>query len=235
MFRTIRIVLATTFLVATAILVGSAGSAVAQVNDPFTVGYVWNDLPSQSGCHSPAPYYSYNSRVTANSICRTGIGSYVVHFPRLASSGGNAQVTTYGSAPANCKVAYWIPNGTEEQVGVNCFTFSGAARDSNFTASFTAGGGSANTIAFAWANNPSAASYTPSSTYQYNNRGGLANITRSNTGAYTVSFPNSSGASATGGVKVTSYGSGSSVCKVVNWGPKVRHQTSSSASCTSTV
>jgi serine protease len=187
--------------------------------DLFTTGYVWNDRTSEAGCYQPSSFYAYNSRRSVNSVCRTDVGSYVVHFADLASSGGNAQVTAYSSAAANCKVGYWVPSGTEELVGVYCFSFTGEAQDSYFTSSFTAGGGSGNTIAFAWANNPTAASYTPSSTYQYNNRGGPATITRTGTGAYTVSFPDDIGPAAAGGVKVTAYGSSDGVCKVVGWGP----------------
>nr|QEO74592.1 hypothetical protein [uncultured bacterium] len=214
------------FAVTTALLAGLAAAftggvpADAAVPDPFTVGYVWADQPTLAGCYAPVSTYSYNSTAATNSICRTGRGSYVVHFPGLAAPGGNAQVTAYGSTPASCKVVYWVPSGSVEQVGVACFNFSGIATDATFTASFTAGGGSANTIAFAWADNPTATSYTASSTYQYNNRGGLATITHAaGTGAYTISFPDNFGAAAAGGVKVTAYGAGSGVCKALSWGP----------------
>src|SRR3712207_380186 len=76
----------------------------ADVFDPFTTGYVWNDQPARQDCFAPSSSYSYNSTTVANSICRTGAGIYVVHFPGLAAPGGNAQVTTYGATPANCKV-----------------------------------------------------------------------------------------------------------------------------------
>lgn len=202
-------------------LVGIAPSgASAAVPDPFKVGYVWNDLPSQAGCHNPASYWSYNSTTAANEICRVGTGQWEVRFPGLAASGGNAQVTAYGSAPASCKVVWWLPSGSAEVVRVHCFTFAGAPTDAHFTASFAAGGGAANTIAFAWAHDPTAASYTPSPTYQYNNRGGLATVTHGSIpGSYSVSLPDSFGASSAGGVKVTSYGWSTDVCKVVSWGP----------------
>jgi hypothetical protein len=202
---------------------GTGGCEISHTvmgHDPFTAGYVWNDRTSQAGCYQPASSYSYNSRGSVNSVCRTGVGTYLVHFADLASSGGNVQVSAYGSTASNCKVGYWVPSGTEEQAAVYCFSFSGAAQDSYFTASFTSGGGSANTIQFAWANQPSTASYTPSSAYQYNNRGGgLATITRGGVGSYTVSFPDSFGPAAAGGVKVTAYGSTSGQCKTTFWGP----------------
>src|SRR4029079_10067782 len=92
------------------------------------------------------------------------------------------------------------------------FTNPGVPVDSLFTASFTAGGGAGNTVAFLWANNPTAASYTPNLTSQYNNRGGPATISHTTTGWYTILFPDSVGPVDAGSVKVTAHGSGSGVC-----------------------
>jgi hypothetical protein len=69
--------------------------------------------------------------------------------------------------------------------------------------------------AYVWANQPAAASYTPSLTYQYNSVGGNNTITRSGIGLYTVDMPGV-GAN-TGTVAVTAYGSGSDYCKVGAW------------------
>jgi hypothetical protein len=189
-------------------------------HDWFITGYVWANQPSAAGCYQPSTPYSYNSGGSVNAICRNGTGAYVVHFTDLASSGGNAQVSAYGGTPANCTIGYWVPSGADETVAVNCFNYAGTPTDTYFTASFTGGGGSANTIAFLWANQPSAASYTPSTTYQYNNRGGgLATITRSAPGTYSISFPDSFGPAAAGGVKVSAWGSTGAFCKVTYWGP----------------
>jgi serine protease len=191
--------------------------------DSYTVGYVWQDDPFSGGCHVPSTFYSRSTRSdsSVNTICRNGTGSYTVHFAGLASNGGNVQVSAYGSSAHSCKVGSWFRSGTEELVNVLCFNFAGSAVDANFTASFAKGGSASNTFAFAWANQPTTASYTPSTTYQYNSHGGRATVTRTSTGRYTVSFPDTttSGAQAAGGVKVTAYGSGSGVCKVVSWGP----------------
>jgi hypothetical protein len=215
------LLLATAALSAGALLpLAGAQAASAAEPDPFTVGYVWENQPSRPGCHAPAAAYSYASQGGANVICRDGVGAYTVKFPRLASPGGNVQVTAYGSTAAACKVGLWVPRASEEQVVVSCTGPGGVPRDASFTASFTAGGGAPNTVAFAWANNPTAPSYVPSSTYQYNNRGGLASVTHGpQPGAYTVSFPNRTGAPAGGSVKVTAYGPGSGTCKVVSWVP----------------
>lgn len=74
-------------------------------------------------------------------------------------------------------------------------------------------------VGYVWANDPAAASYTPSATYSYNSAGGAMTITRSGTGRYSVRFAGLGGGSSSGGnVQVTSYGFGSESCKVQSWG-----------------
>src|SRR5205814_9006899 len=71
---------------------------------------------------------------------------------------------------------------------------------------------------YVWANDPSAAaSYTPSTTFQYNSSGALNTVTRSGTGVYDVKFPGLVHLGAGGTVSVTAYGSGNETCKVFNW------------------
>ena len=71
---------------------------------------------------------------------------------------------------------------------------------------------------FAWANNPSAASYTPSTLYSFNSSGGPITVTRSGAGAYAVRFAALGGNGLAGGnVQVTAYGSGADACKVASW------------------
>src|SRR5262249_55696920 len=71
---------------------------------------------------------------------------------------------------------------------------------------------------YVWANDPAAASYTPSTQYQRNLTGALNTIQRTGTGAYTVTFTKL-GIYYGGTVDVTAYGSGSQACKVQSWGP----------------
>jgi hypothetical protein len=73
---------------------------------------------------------------------------------------------------------------------------------------------------YVWANDPLAASYTPSSTYQRNSTGQLNTITRLGVGYYQVTFENL-GVYYGGTVDVTAYGGGSESCKVQNWGPNL--------------
>jgi hypothetical protein len=74
------------------------------------------------------------------------------------------------------------------------------------------------TTAWAWANMPSSATYTPSATYTYNPTGAPISITRSAVGVYSIRFSNLVPIAGTGGnVQVTPYGAGTSQCRVQNW------------------
>src|SRR5216684_5248734 len=73
-------------------------------------------------------------------------------------------------------------------------------------------------LAYAWANNPNAASYTPSLAYSYNSAGGPITITRSGQGTYAVKFAGLGGNGIVGGnVQITPYGPGHEHCRVHNW------------------
>lgn len=70
-------------------------------------------------------------------------------------------------------------------------------------------------LAYVWANDPTSASYTPSTTYSHNPAGGIT-ISRDGTGDYTVLFD---GLSLSGGhVQVSAYGGSATSCKVASWG-----------------
>lgn len=71
---------------------------------------------------------------------------------------------------------------------------------------------------YAWANNPTAASYTPSTTYSFNSSGKGISITRSGTGNYSVRCEGIGGDGKAGGhVQVTAYGFDTHSCKVRYW------------------
>jgi hypothetical protein len=80
---------------------------------------------------------------------------------------------------------------------------------------------STNGYAFLWADQPTSASYTPSTTYQTNSLGGTNTIVRNGTGDYSITLPGMAGQGGDGGnVQVTAYGSsGTERCKVASWAP----------------
>ena len=183
---------------------------------PAAFGFVWADQPATAS-YSPSAGYSFNSTGGANTINRVGTGSYRIEMAGLGQANGNVQVTSYGATSNHCKVSYWYPLGTILNVGVLCYTEAGVAADTMFVAQYyRAGAGNANQGAYLWADQPSAASYTPSRYYSHNSRGGTNTVTRSGVGVYSAQLP---GFTLVGGnVAVTAYGGTSHHCKVSGWG-----------------
>lgn len=201
----------------------AALAAVAALAVPGTasagVSYVWADQPA-SASYTPSTYYSYNSKSLTNTITRSSAGRYNVTFPGMANTtnGGTVNVTAYGGAANACEVTGWGGNGTGGiSVGVLCTDTNGTAVDSYFDATYTVPPKNGN-VGYVWASSPTAASYTPSTYYQYNSKGGVNTIQRFGTGSYVVKLPGLGSASSGGTVKVTAYGGAGNRCKVTSWG-----------------
>jgi hypothetical protein len=96
-------------------------------------GYAWADNPA-SASYTPSAMYSFLSLTGATSISRSGVGTYAVRFLGLGggSSGGNVQVTAYGSDAATCKVASWGFAPTDFIANVRCFK-SGVPVDARYS------------------------------------------------------------------------------------------------------
>lgn len=184
-------------------------------------GYVWANEPGSAN-YTPSTMYSFNSSGGGISISRSAVGNYTVRFSGLgggASAGGNVLVTAYGGGSEICKVASWNSAGADFTPNVRCFTAGGAAVDTMYTVRVVMNNAahSANGNGYAWADNPTSASYTPSTMYSFNSSGGAVSITRSGVGMYAVRFSGLGGGSAGGNVQVTAYGSNADVCKVASW------------------
>jgi hypothetical protein len=137
-----------------------------------------------------------------------GTGSYQISFPNSGIGAGWAvQATSRG---ANfCNVGSWGSSA----VNVSCYTPAGALTDTTF-AILAVSSTNQEGIAFAWAGNPTAASYTPDPNYSYNPSGAIS-ITRNSMGFYEVDFL---GLTAGGGtVQVAAYGSSSTTCTSAGW------------------
>jgi hypothetical protein len=209
---------------------------LSSTSAPFTLpatrvkGYVGSDL--LTGSFDANTFLSFNStdpfeQRGHNHITQLATGSYRVDFPGLgAEFGGNVQVTHWdkdAGTRGRCKVERWAPSGTTLQAFVLCFNTAGNAINTRFFASYVrrndlpgVQGG------YVWANDPTAASYTPSATFQWNSNGSDVTIQRSGVGTYNVVFPGQSFAGGT--VEVTAYGTGSNFCKVGSWSPNGSNQ-----------
>jgi hypothetical protein len=202
------------------------------VNTPFTAsyvrrtgigynqtgGYVWADQPTAAS-YTPSPYYQYNAAGQRNTITRSGVGQYLVNFPGTTVTGGSVEVTAYGTGSEYCKIGYWGSN----MVAVNCYASGGTPIDTRFTLNFTDQSPNATpSYQYAWADQPTAASYTPSGYYQKGQLArdcdpstGTVTMRRNGTGNYTAILPvlNPTGSN----VKVTAYNGAGEMCKVVGW------------------
>lgn len=174
---------------------------------------------------------SFNSSGGTNSVDRLGEGVYRVHLPGLASHSGHVQVTAAGWGTEHCKVARWWSTTTGKDVDVRCFDLAGDPVDEPFTLTFASRTNilgapvccnpNGRPSAYAWANNPTAASYTLSRSFAWTRGDGWATGTRSGAGSYSVKFFDGNFGQqvslANGNVSVTAYGTGPEICKVAWW------------------
>jgi hypothetical protein len=176
--------------------------AFAFANKPTETDYA----PPGSASHNPSG---------AIRVFRNAVGSYSVRFTgftssKLTSNGGHAQAVAIGTGAQHCKIRNWETAPPDLVVNVLCFSRDGAPKDVKFNVFFAAPNPN---LAYAWANLPTAASYSPNSFYRSNPSGGGVTINRLGTGRYLVIW---SGLALLdyGDVQVTAYGAGNIVCSV---------------------
>ena len=147
--------------------------------------------PRPCGRDARVAAWQGNSTGAVNTVERTGTGAYTITFPNLGTfpiarngGGGTVHVTAYGNGTEWCNVRSWQPTPStldgDLQVEVRCFTAAGTPVDTQFTAMFVRPFTyDQPRFGYVWADQPSAASYTPSATYSYNGNGALGTRTRS--------------------------------------------------------
>ena len=170
--------------------------------------------------YSPDSRGSWNPAGTST-VVRSGVGQYRVTFNNLGTRLppdvlGHVQVSAVGTSNAYCSPVNWYTNGTPNlSVDVRCFsTPSGAPVDRRFTVLHAL---PANHLAYAWADKPSVASYSPLAAYSSHPLGFPITITRSGVGSYRVDWPYLNQQLFDGGdAQVTAYG-GNTVCKISSY------------------
>jgi hypothetical protein len=164
--------------------------------------------------YSPAAAGSWNP-AGASRIYRFATGYYEVVFRGLATRlganiGGHVQVNGVGTGKAQCKVVEWGPALADVVVYVGCYTAAGALVDSKFSTLFVL---PAPLMGYAWANQPSTASYMAHSVYSWNPAGGGVSIIRQGTGSYGLTW-DPQPFNGYGTVQVTAFGGDATQCKV---------------------
>jgi len=208
---------AAVLVTSSAMLLGAAGAHAEKA------GFVWNSDPSASGTITPDSAYSYNSAGGTVSITHNATGSYTVTFGSLGDAlDSNVEVTGYGTSSNFCQSNGWFSsNGTDVSADVLCFTAAGVAVDNSFTLLYEARYTTdpVPDEAFVWADQPTATSYTPSTTYQYDsnatNRTSAITISRFSPGSYSVLMPGFGNKGLS--LMVTAYGSTPAHCGVQSW------------------
>ena len=190
-----------------------------------TIGWALADRP-----HFQTPYYanadhSYNSAGGKTLVTRLGIGYYQVDFRKLFTNGAlnNVQVSAVNTR-GYCESSGWDSEGTFQaaKMWVTCFDRTGAMADTQFSVLYQKRtdylGSHTQGIAFLWADQPSAVSYTPEANYNFNSSSpGLFNtIQRNSTGDYSVFIPDLTGPG--GNAQVSAYSSTNTPfrCKAVS-------------------
>jgi hypothetical protein len=183
------------------------------------VAFAHANRPTASG-YSPAASASWNPSATRTiRVTRSGVGTYAVNFRGLGSlaagNGGHVQVNPVAAGKSQCKVVSWggSPNLV---VNVACFRRAGGPVNAKFNVLFLL---PSDHLAYAWADDPTSASYTPDSTYSSNPSGGGITADRSGPGQYVMTWSGAGPEFLDGGdVQVTAYGGGKAQCKVESWG-----------------
>ena len=186
---------------------------------PRRVAYALADQPLTS-TYTANPAHAFNSAAGSISITRLGVGIYRVAFPGQQPRTGEVEtfmVTAYGPGNGFCKLASWgNGSGTDLVADVRCFAFGGAPGDSPFTISLVSDGSLGNRFGFAFANQPTQASYLPINAYNRSPTPGGAElrVNRLSAGRYSVSFVgNGGGATDPEAIMVTAVGTDNVRCQ----------------------
>ena len=154
-------------------------------------------------------------------------GIFEVFLPEIFDTRGTVLVTAFSFDGDRCNASSWSGDGRDLRVRVVCFDATGAATNTKFYLSYTHNSvpgfdGARHVGAYLWADRDTAASYTPSTHYQYNAQPGAINetlnqITRQGVGRYLVLLPGMPGRTNNSTVQVAAYGWTSSTCHVIGW------------------
>jgi hypothetical protein len=185
------------------------------------VAWAWVFPPGAGATFTPSANYQYTPSGALITVDRDPAqqNRFFVNMPGLAPSSGVVQAAAYGGNHT-AVVNSWGNTGTTVTATVELFTPTGApANDAAFTIHYRREGPNDAREAYLWANDPSSASYTPSTFYSWNGDRPDPTITRTATGVYQVTLPGLASAGPEfGHVQVTPYATSLLRAKVSSWG-----------------
>jgi hypothetical protein len=189
---------------------------------PATVAYAFADDTSAAS-YTPSSLYAYNPAGGAITATRSGTGVYTMTwtgFGALVAGGGHPNVTASDSSNKRCQIASW----SGDSVHVRCYSSSGAPADSPYSVLYLRPDADNEEIAFAWANDATASSYTPSAPDSFNSGDGPITIERYDTGIYRLIFDRfGERGFGNGIVLVSGHGSTDQPCATDGWSWDVVH------------
>jgi hypothetical protein len=170
-----------------------------------------------TGCSTTV---SHNPTGGTNTVQRSGVGTYMVALPGMATGVGNVQLSAQSSTPLACRATSLSIAGSELDLGVTCRDLSGGLADGGFLLDYARGvgltGDAGRKAAFLLATRPAASSYHPAASFRFSSAGTVPTITRSGPGTYLITLP---GMPAGGSAQVTPYGLGSARCTLTSIRP----------------
>jgi hypothetical protein len=190
----------------------AVGSGVVLVPAP-RLAYVLNDVDDAD--HTPTMTWQYSSNGETFTVDHLGVGRYALHLGAIPDAGGTILSSVTDALVASCRVVDWDDPGDELVIRVTCRGATGVPSDETFTVLHLwrlgpegTGGGPA---AYLWADQPTAASYTPPGARRFSTAGERPTVRRTAVGVYQATLP---GMPAGGAALVTAYGTGSSHCQL---------------------
>ncbi|WP_327674535.1 hypothetical protein [Kitasatospora sp. NBC_00458] len=205
-----------------------AGGAAAAVPDRW--GFAFLDNPTPPLGYVPDTTRQWGSwpspATNPVKVDQTGVGSYLVHFPLIASSGGIAHATAVGRTGNWCQIKGWGPAGTGQDVAVACYKPGGAPANTLFTVLYTTSSGTpappGGGYGYLYSNS------TGSVLTQYNSTGAVNTSSwgGSGSGIWKAWLPGLGSSSYDGNIEVTAVDAAQGArCKVADWAPSATGQT----------
>ncbi len=182
-----------------------------------TYAYVYANDPDKPD-YIPGPAFQRNTTGGINRVTRSGTGTYRVHLPGLAGTGGMAHAALANSVGGVCQIASEGSDGPEQFLDVRCFGVDGQPADARFTASYTrpaAGLSGAFGYVRATLRAPGPGGPVYGAGVSYNSTGQQNSVTRLDAGRYRVDLP---GLGVPGGtVVVSAFGPDPRSCTPFDW------------------